>query len=327
MRKWQRMFCTTILAHAGGGVWAASASADAYPSRPLRMILGFSPGGVDDFVARNIAPKLSERLGQSVIVDNRPGAGSNLGAEITAHSSPDGYTLMLGSISTLATSRSLYPKLGYDLLKDFSFISLAAIGAQVLVANPSIPIRSVAELVALARSKPNTIRYGSAGVASSSHLTSEMLRSRAGIEILHVPYKSGGVISVALMAGEVDISFAGVASVMSLIKAKRVNALAIASANRVSALPDLPTVAESGYPGFEATNVLGIITPAGTPAAVSKRLNVEVRNVLRMDDVRAALAAQALEPAGSTPEEFRARAQADVALWARVIKDAKITLN
>ena len=324
---WKRLLCTALLAHASDGVWAADVNADSYPKKPIRVILGFAPGGTDDFLARVIGPKLTERLGQPVIIDNRPGAGSNLGAEITARSNPDGYTLYVGPISTLATSRSLYPKLGYDLLKDFSFISLVAIGAQVLVANPSIPAKSVSELVALARAKPQAIRYGSAGVASSSHLAMEMLRSRAGIEVLHVPYKSGGLISLALMAGEVDISFAGVASMMSLIKTKRVNALAVSSVKRADALPEVPTVAESGIPGFDATPYYGVLAPTATPAAVVKLLNAEIRNIVQMGDVRAKFGAQALEATGSTPDELGAIAREQVTKWAQVIKDARITVN
>src|ERR1043166_9636533 len=241
---WKRLLCAALLAHAGSGVWAADRNADAYPRKPIRVILGFAPGGTDDFLARVIGPKLTERFGQPVVIDNRPGAGGNLGAELTARSTPDGYTLYLGPISQLATSRSLYLKLGYDLLRDFSFISLVAIGAQVLVANPSVPVKSLPELIALARSKPKAIRYGSAGIPPSRPLATELLRSRAGIELLHNPYKSGSLISLALVAGEVDIAFAGVSSLSPLIRAKRVNALAVSSPKGVAGRPDVPTGAE-----------------------------------------------------------------------------------
>ncbi len=184
---WKRLLCTAILAHASCGVWAASGTADSYPSKPIRIVDGFAAGGSSDFLSRIIASKLTERFGQTVIVDNRPGAGGNVGAEIMARANPDGYTLHLGASTSLASSRSLYPKLGYDLLKDFSYISSVATGPGVLLAHPSIPAKSVSELVAFARSKPNAIRYGSGGVGSIGHLTLELLKIRTGMELLHVP--------------------------------------------------------------------------------------------------------------------------------------------
>ena len=324
---WKRLLCAAILAHASCGVWAASGTADTYPSKPIRMIVGFTPGGSDDYVGRVVGARITERFGQTVIVDNRPGAGGNLGAEITARANPDGYTLSsVGSI-TLASGPSLYPKLGFDLLKDFSYISRVATGAQVLVAHPSIPAKSVSELVALARSQPKAIRYGSSGVASPSHLAVELLQSRTGIELVHVPYKGAALSVIALTAGEVQILFASVTTAMPMIQAKRLNAVAVASAKRMGALPEVPTVAESGFPGFDMTYTYGILAPAGTPAAVVKLLHAELQKIVQMDDVKAKFAAQGTEAVGSTPDEFRAIMQAEVVQWARVIKDANITAN
>lgn len=324
---WKRLICTAILAQASFGVWAASAPAETYPNKPIRMIVGFTPGGSDDYVGRVVGARITERFGQTVIVDNRPGAGGNVGAEITARANPDGYTLSsVGSI-TLASSPSLYTKLGYDPLKDFSFISRVAIGANVLVANPSLPARSVTELIALARTQPKSIRYGTPGVASLGHLTMELLQSLTQMQLLHVPYKGPAPAVTAVMGGEVQIGIGASPAALPLIQAKRLNALAVTSANRLGALPEVPTVAESGFPGFQVTNNHSILAPAGTPASVIKVLNAEIRNMLQMDDVKAKFLALGLEAAGSTPEEFRAIVKAELARWTRVIKDARITAN
>jgi tripartite-type tricarboxylate transporter receptor subunit TctC len=324
---WKGLLCTTILAHASFSVWAASGIADAYPNKPIRLILGFPTGGADDYIARVIGPKLTERFGQTVNVDNRPGATSTIAAEITARANPDGYTLILGLNPALAASGSLYPQLRYDLLKDFSYISVVATSGGVLLAHPSIKAKSVADLVALARSDPKAIRYGSAGLASTSHLAMELLQRRTGMELLHVPYKGAGPAVIALTGGEVQIGFSSVASAMSMIQAKRLHALAASSAKRTMALPDVPTVAESGFPGFEVTNTYGILAPAGTPAAVVKLLNAELRNIVQMDEIRAKFVEQGLEATGSTPDEWKALMEAEVTQWARVIKEAHITVN
>ena len=324
---WKRLLCTAILAHACFGVWAASENADSYPGRPIRLILGFPPGGGDDYVARIIGPKLTERFGQTVIVDNRPGAGGNLGAEIAARANADGYTLFLGVGAPLTSSPSLYPKLGYDLLKDFLYISRVATGGNVLLAHLSVPVKSVSELVTLARSKPKAIRYGSAGVGSTLHLAMELLQSLTGMELLHVPYKGAAPLIIALTSGEVDAGFSSITAAIVMINAKRLNALAVTSTKRSVLLPRVPTVAESGFPGFDVTNGLGILAPTGTPAAVVKLLNAEIRNVLQMDEIRAKVVEQGMDAVGSTPDEFRAMTEAEIAQWARVIKDARITAN
>ena len=323
----KRILCAAILAHASFGIWAAAGKADSYPTRPIRIIVGFTPGGSDDYVARVVGAKLTERFGQPVIVDNRPGTGGNLGAELLARATPDGYTLSsVGSI-TVASGPSLYRKLGYDPLKDFAYVAVVAIGANVLVAHPSVPAKSVAELVALARAKPKGISYATPGVASLGHLTLELLQSITATQLLHVPYKGAPLAIAAAAAGEVQIAMAAITGALPLIQAKRVNALAISSIKRNGALPTVPTVAESGFPDFHVVNNHGIVAPAGTPAPVVKLLSAEIRSIVQLDDVRSKLPALGLEAAGSTSEEFTAIVKSELKRWTRVIEEAHIAPN
>jgi tripartite-type tricarboxylate transporter receptor subunit TctC len=319
-----------ILAHALALLLAIptlAAGADSWPYRPIRLIVGFTPGGSDDYVGRIVANRLNERFGQPVIVDNRPGAGGNVGVEITARASPDGYTLSSCGSITLASSPSLYPKLGYDPMKDFAFISRVAIGANVVFAHPSLPAKSFGELVALARSQPKSIRYGTPGVASLGHLTIELVQSLGKFELVHVPYKGPAPAVTAVLGGEVQIGVGASTAAIPLVQAKRLNALAVTSANRLPPIPAVPTLAESGFPGVEVTNNHGILAPAGTPATIVKVINVEIRELLQTADAKAGLAARGLEVAGSTPDEFRAIVKAELTRWTRVIKDARITVN
>jgi tripartite-type tricarboxylate transporter receptor subunit TctC len=322
-----RLLCAVILVHVSCAVLAASGQAPSYPDRPIRLIVGFPAGSTDDYNARIIGPKLTERLGQPVIVDNRAGAAGHLAAELAAHANPDGYTLMLAGTLTLASSITLYPKLGYDLLKDFAYISTIASGPNVLMAHPSVPVKTFKELVALIRAKPEALRYGSAGLASTGHLAMELLLSRIGTQLLHIPYKGGSGAAVALAGGEVQLGFTSIPAGIPLIQSKRVIALAVTSPKRTAALPDVPTVAESGYPGYDVKNTFGVFAPARTPAPVIKRLNTELRAIVAMEDVRARLASQGVDAASSTPAEHRALMEAEVVQWARVVKDAKITLK
>ena len=304
-----------------------AADVPSYPNRPIRLIVGFTPGSADDYIARLIAPKLTERLGQTVIVDNRAGVAGHLAAEIAARANPDGHTLMLAGTLTLASSITLYPKLGYDLLKDFEYISLVSAGPQVLLAHPSVPVKTLQDFVALIKAKPNAFRYGSAGLASSGHLAMELLLSRLQTQLLHIPYKGGGSAAVALAGGEVQVGFTSTAAAIPLISAKRVVALAVTSPKRTGALPELPTVAESGFPGFDVRNNFGIFAPARTPAAIVKRLNSEIRAIVAMEDIHAKIVASGADPGSSTPGEHRALMEAEVKLWAKVVKDAKIRLE
>ena len=323
---WKRLLCAATMAHASASGLAAG-PAESYPSKPIRLLVGFPAGGSDDYIARVIGSKITERLGPPVIVDNRPGVAGNLSAEIAARANADGYTLLTVGSITLASSHTLYPRLGYHLLKDFSYISVVAMGANALLAHPSLPAKSVPELVALARSKPNAIRYGSAGMGSLGNLAMELLRSLTGMELQHVPYKGGGPAIIGLTGGEVQLAISNIPAALPMIQSKRLSVLAVTSAKRSGALPDVPTVAESGFAGFDVTNTFGILAPAGTPAAVVKVLNTELGNIVRTDDVRSKFAAQGLEAAASTPAQFRAILEAEVAQWGRVIKDANIVLN
>jgi tripartite-type tricarboxylate transporter receptor subunit TctC len=294
-----------------------------YPNKVIRLVEGFPPGGASDYVDRVIAQKLAERLGQSVIVDNRTGAGGNIGAEIAAKATPDGYTLFMAT-SAAAISPSLYPKLNYKVMRDFAYVTLVASGTYILVAYPSVPAKSVAELVSLAMSHPRQITYGSAGVGSPPHLAGEMLKIRTGVDMPHVPYKGAGPLSAAMVAGEVKVAFASPASVVTLIKAGRLNALAVTSANRAKAFPELPTIAESGYPGFDVTSFYGVVAPITTSIAIVKLLNTEIGKILQMPAVQAMFATQGLEATGSTPERFSQMMQTEIEKSAKVIKDANI---
>jgi tripartite-type tricarboxylate transporter receptor subunit TctC len=299
-------------------------SAAGYPNKPIRFIDGFPAGGGTDYLARVIGQKLTNRFGQLVIVDNRPGAAGNVGAEIAAKGTPDGYTLMMGLTSTLAPSPSLYPRLPYNVMRDFEFVTLVASGTYVLLVHPSVPAKSVSELVALAKSKPGQIRYGSSGVAGPLHLAAELLKTRTGADMLHVPYKGAAPVVAAVTAGEVQVGFASLAAALPLIKAGRLTALAVTSAKRAQAFPELPTIAESGFPGFDITPRYGVLAPASTPSAIVKLLNSEIGKILQQPDIQTMFASQGLEATGSTPEQFRNIMQAEIAQWAKVIRDANI---
>lgn len=301
-----------------------TAGAASFPARPIRIVDGFPAGGGTDYLARVLATKITESIGQPVIVDNRPGAASNLAAELVARSNPDGHTWFMGLTSVLAPSVSLYPKLQYSLVKDFSYASLVATGTYVLVTHPSVGAKSVQDLVRIARSKPGELRYGSSGVAGPLHLAAELLKSRAGVNIVHVPYKGAAPVVAALVGGEVQVGFASVAAALPMVKASRLNALAVTSATRAKAFPDIPTVAESGFPGFDVTPSYGILLAAGTPQDVVDRINAELGKALKLPDVQTSFASQALEAAHSTPARFRQIMENEVKLWAQVIKEADI---
>ncbi|MES2564093.1 MAG: tripartite tricarboxylate transporter substrate binding protein [Pseudomonadota bacterium] len=309
-------------------VWGSaptSAAEAPYPTRPLRIIDPFPPGGATDYLDRIIAPRLSERLGQPVIVDNRPGAGGNLSAEIAARATPDGYTLLMNLPGGMASGRVLFPKLAYDVTRDFAYITLVAAGTYVLVAHPALQAKTVGELVALAKAKPEQLRFGSAGIASPPHLAVELFKLRTGTRILHVPYKGAGPLVASLAGGEVHLGFASPAGVTALVKAGRLNALAVSSAKRAKALPTVPTVAEAGYPDFDVTPWYAYMAPAGTPRTIVKRLNDEIGSILDTPEVQAAFLTQGLEAMRSTPERLRQIMHDELARWTKLIKDANIT--
>ena len=306
---------------------ALAANAQTFPNRQVRIIDGYTPGGATDVLARTVAERLAVTRGQPVVVENRPGAGSNVGANSVAKSPPDGYTMFVGSVGTLATSRTLYSKLQYDVLKDMAPVARVGTGMYALVANPALPIKSISDLVAAAKSTPGKLNYASSGPGSATQLCSELLKRRAGIEVTQIVYKGAGDFLNGIMRGEVAFGCISVTAVKGLIDGGRLTALAVTGSKRSPVLPGVPTVAESGYPGFDMALTVGFFAPAATPKDVVERLNSEVRKVLGMAEVRERFAAQGVEANGSTPEELGAMLAGEVAQWADLIKAAGIRIE
>jgi len=298
-----------------------------YPVKPVRLIVPFAAGGNVDITARQIAPGLSELLGQNFIVDNRVGAGGVIGAEAVAKAAPDGYTLMMGSNSTVSVAPSLYPKLAYHPVRDFAPVSLVATTPFVLVVHPSVPVKSVKELIALAKTKSGRLAMASGGTGSSNHLVGELFQSLTGAKFTHVPYKGAGPAGVDLMAGQVDLLFDQLSSSVGPLKSGRIRALAVTSAARTAVFPDIPTMKEAGVADFEVTNITGVLAPAGTSAEIIGRLNAAILKVLGSASVKERFAGLALEPAPSTPEQFSVYIKEDFARWTKVVKDASIKVD
>ena len=299
---------------------APLALAQAYPAKPVKLIVPFPPGGPTDIVGRFVASKLSEALGQQFVVENRAGAGGTVGSEVASQASADGYTLLYGSTSTLAMAPSLYRKLAYDPRKSFAPISLVSSGPMLVAVNASVPANTLAELIALAKDKPGSLNYASAGNATPPHLAAEMFKSMAGVNLVHVPYKGGGPALQAVTAGEVQILFEGLVTLLPQIKSGRLRALAISAAVRDPALPDVPTSAEAGLPAFQVNFWSGLVAPAGTPPEVVATLNAALRQVLAGGDAKATLTRFGLAPAGNTPPEFSRFIDGEILRWERVIQ-------
>ena len=298
------------------GCWGASAQD--YPSRTIRIVVPFPPGGATDVVTRIVAQKLGDQMGRQVVTENRGGAGGIVGAETVAKSPPDGYTLVMGTTGTHAINASLYSKLSYDPLRDFAPVTRTALLPNMIVAHPSVPVKNVRELIALARRNPGELTYASSG--SALYLSGALFTSMAGIEMLHVPYKGGGQAMPALIGGEVALSFATVVSALPHVKAAKLRALAVTSAKRTPAAPEYATVAESGLPGYEAVAWYGVLAPAGTPAEIIIRLNREIARAVSLVDVRELLLAQGAEPVSDTPAAFAAIVRADIAKWGSLVR-------
>lgn len=309
----------SVLCAMAGAVHAA----DTYPSRPIRMIVAYPPGGGTDQVGRVMAEQLTVTLGQNVVVDNRGGATGNIGTELAARAVPDGYTLLMGNVAPNAVNVSLFKKLGFDPVKDFAPVSLVAITPNILVAHPSIPVKTIKELIAFAKAKPGTLNFPSAGVGSSSHLAGELLKSLAGISMVHVPFKGGGPALIAVIAGEVQVMFATMPAAMPHVKSGKVKPVAVTTAKRSQAMPELPTIAESGVKGYDASTWYGLLAPARTPQAIVTRLHGDTVKILA-GPTRQRLEAQGFEPDGGTPAEFAAYIKSEIIKWAKVIKDAGI---
>ncbi len=300
---------------------SAPAQADAYPNKPLRFILPFPPGGGTDILGRIISERLAANLGQPVVIENRGGAGGNVGAEAAAKSAPDGYTIVLAAPS-LAISPSLYSKLNYDPVKDFAPISLVATVPNVMITPPSVPAQTLREFIALAKSKPGSMNFGSGGNGTSNHLAGELFNIVAGVKLVHVPYKGVNLAMNDVLSGEVHLVVIGIPAAAPHIKAGKLRALALIAPQRSPALPEVPTVAEAGLPNFEVTTWYGVLAPAGTPRPIVTRLNAELVKIMHAPELKERLASLATDPATSTPEEFAAYIKQEIAKWAEVVRKA-----
>jgi tripartite-type tricarboxylate transporter receptor subunit TctC len=304
--------------------YAPQAAAQDYPNRPIRLVIPYPPGGGNDTLGRLVAQRLSVALGQQVYVDNKAGAGGNLGTELVAHAKPDGYTLTLGFVANMAMTPHL-SKVNYDPVKDFAPISMVAQGYQILVVNPAFfPAKTVPELVAMAKAKPGTLNYASGGNGSPLHLVAELFKLSAGVDIQHIPYKGSNPAAAAVLGGETQMVFGGVVSSLPFVKSGKLRALAVTSPKRIDAAPDVPTMVELGYKGVEASSWYGLFAPAGTPPAIVARLNKEMVAMGKSPEHRAQLDKQGQEAVYSTPEELAAYVKSESEKWSRVIKTAKI---
>jgi tripartite-type tricarboxylate transporter receptor subunit TctC len=300
--------------------FGAAFAADPYPTKPIRMIVGFAPGGGTDLTARPVAQKLSELLGQQVVVENKPGAAGNIATEQVVRAAPDGYTLLMGTIAALAINPSLYGNLKFDPETDLAPVIQVVDATNVLTLHPSVPAGSVKELIALAKQK--SLSAGSSGIGATGHLAIELFNLMAGTKLVHVPYKGGGPAMGDLVGGQIQLIFATTASAIPQIKAGRVKGIAVTTAKRSALMPELPTISEAGLPGFDANNWYGIVVPLGTPRAIIDQLNAATTKALGMPDVKATLFNQGLDPAPGTPEQFGAYIKSERIKWAKVIKES-----
>jgi tripartite-type tricarboxylate transporter receptor subunit TctC len=294
-----------------------------YPVKPLRFVVPYAPGGGTDIVGRLVGARLTEAWGQPVVIDNRPGGGTVIGTEVVARTPPDGYTVLL-STGTHTVNASLYPKLPFDPVRDFEAVSLIAVAPNVLVVHPSVPVRSVRELLALARQRPGQLGYASSGNGGTGHLAMEMLKQMAAIDVIHVPYKGAGPAVNAILSGEVGASINNMIALVPQIRAGRIRALGVTTTTRSAILPDVPTIAESGLAGFEASGWFGAWVPAKTPVAIVNRLSAEIGRIVRSPEAGEHLKAQGAAPIGSRPDEFARTIVADIAKWRQVLKTTRI---
>ncbi|MBV9191342.1 MAG: tripartite tricarboxylate transporter substrate binding protein [Betaproteobacteria bacterium] len=291
-------------------------------AQSVRFVVGFTPGGPSDILARALGAKLTETLGQTVVVENRPGAGGNLAAEVVAKSPPDGNTWLLGNNSILATNQALYSHLGYDPVKDFAPVALVAIQPNILVVHPAVPARSAKELIAYAKANPGKLNYASTGAGVAAHLSAELFKTMAGVDMVHVPYKGAQPALTDVIAGQCQLMFATSASVLPYIKAGRLRALAVTTSQRSPSMPDLPTLAEAGVPGFESITWHGVVVPSATPAATVERLNRAINAALKDKELAGRLEALGAEIAGGSPQDFADYIQREIPKWTKVVKDS-----
>jgi tripartite-type tricarboxylate transporter receptor subunit TctC len=321
-----RRIATTVLAFLLTGLGHAVV-AQTYPAKSIRIVVPFPAGGIADLFSRHIGQKLTDTWGQPVIVDNRPGAGGNIGAEIVAKSPPDGYTLVMGSIGTHSVNVSLFSKLPYDPLRDFAPVALVMEAEGLLVLHPSVPVKSVKELIALARARPGQVAYASAGHGTASHLAGELFKSMANVDMVHVPYKGNVPAITDLIGGQTSLLFATMPTVLPQVQAGRLKALAVTSSARSPAAPELPTIAEAALPGYSVTNWIGLFAPAGTQRDIVVKLNGETVRIMQAPEIQKRLLAEGAKFTPTTPDQFTAFVKSEIAKWAKVVKEAGIRVD
>ncbi len=304
---------------------AGTAAAQVYPAKPIRIIVPFAPGGATDVLARTMGQKMTEAWGQQVVIDNRTGAGGNIGADAVAKAVPDGYTLLMGAIGTNAVNAFVYPKMPYDTEKDFAPITQVARVPMLLIVHPSVPVKTVKDLIALARARPNELNYASGGIGASQHLAGELFKNMTGVKMVHVAYKGASASVNDMIAGQTQLTFGDMVAFFPHAKARRVRPVAVTTAHRSAAVPELPTIAESGVPGYEATAWYGMFAPAGTPPDIIGKLNAEAVRILRTPDVAERVANLGAEPVASSPAEYAAFLKAEMTRWSKVVRAAGIS--
>ena len=301
--------------------------AQSYPVRPIRIMVAYTPAGTTDILARLIGQKMTEKWGQPVIVENRPGANGNIGTELAARATPDGYSLLMATAATHSINNTLYPKLTWDAVKDFAPVSLVALVPNLMVVNNSLPVRSVKDLIAYAKANPDKLAHGSPGYGSTAHLSMELFKSLTGITMTHVPYKGSAGVLADVMAGQIALTMDNIPVYLPQARAGKIRALAVSSAKRTAGAPEIPTVAEAGVPGFEAVSWFGLVAPAATPKPIVEALAVETARILRLADVNKRISELGAEPVGSTPQQYAAFIQSEIVKWRKVIKDAGVRLD
>ena len=318
---------SAVLLSAGLAGVAPPSQAQSYPSKPIRIVVPYPAGGTSDILARSIGQKLSESLGQPIVIENKPGANGNVGADFVAKSPPDGHTVLLADIGALAISPSVYPTLPFDPTKDFAPVTMVAYSPHILVVHPSIPVASVKELVALAKAKPGKLNFAISGVGGAPHLAGVEFALRTGIDWAYIPYKGGAQAIADVAGGQADVTLNGMLATYPLVQGAKLKLLAVSSARRMSAIPDVPTIAESGLPGFETGSWQGVVAPAGTPRDVVAKLNAEIGRIVTSPEMRERLGAQGADVRTNTPDEFATFIRSEMTRWAKVVKDANVKLE
>jgi tripartite-type tricarboxylate transporter receptor subunit TctC len=299
-------------------------AADTYPSKPIHIVVAYTPAGTTDILARIVGQKMSETWGQPVIIDNKPGANGNIGTEYAAKAPPDGYTLLMTTAAPHGVNPSLYRKLGFDAVKDFAGVSLVATVPNALMVNPSLPVKSVKELIAYAKANPGKLSFGSPGNGSTGHMSMELFKSMTGIDMVHVPYKGNAGVLTDLVGGQIQLTLDNLTPYLAQVKTGKIRLLAVSTGRRSQAVPDVPTIAEAGVPGYETGAWFGLVAPAKTPRDVVEKVSAETARILKLPDVNHKLMEQSAEPVGNTPQQFDAFIRSEIAKWAKVIKDAKV---